>query len=159
MAYTKTTWTSGETALSAEHMNNIENGIENLENNLGTISSLVRGTYTTARWANGTETATWTAPADGVYLIFMYISLNSNNQTVTHRNVYRQLQFQGTATIPLNALFYDYNVEGSGNETPWMGRTIITPVVATQGQQVWPYIHTDVADMVYDYSMYSVRLK
>lgn len=31
MAYTKTVWTNGATALSAEHMNNIENGIEALD--------------------------------------------------------------------------------------------------------------------------------
>ena len=33
MAYTKTTWVSGETALSADNMNNIEDGIEELDNN------------------------------------------------------------------------------------------------------------------------------
>lgn len=32
MAYEKTTWVSGETALSADNMNNIEDGIETLDN-------------------------------------------------------------------------------------------------------------------------------
>jgi len=38
-----------------------------------------------------------------INLIFMYITLNGANQTVTDRNAYRQLQFQGTATIPISS--------------------------------------------------------
>ena len=34
MAYTRTNWVSGETPLSATNMNNIEDGIEELSNNL-----------------------------------------------------------------------------------------------------------------------------
>ena len=34
MAYERTTWVSGETALSAEHMNNIEDGIEELKSKI-----------------------------------------------------------------------------------------------------------------------------
>lgn len=41
MAYEKTTWVSGETALSAEHMNNIEDGIKDLENQLNSLFKIV----------------------------------------------------------------------------------------------------------------------
>lgn len=34
MAYTKTTWVTNETALSADNMNHIEDGIKNLEDNM-----------------------------------------------------------------------------------------------------------------------------
>lgn len=37
MAYTKTEWVSGETPLSATNMNNIENGIKNLESNVNSL--------------------------------------------------------------------------------------------------------------------------
>ena len=50
MAYTKTEWISNETALSAEHMNNIEDGIKNLENSVGTwspIETIVQNDYWT----------------------------------------------------------------------------------------------------------------
>lgn len=39
MAYVKTVWTNGATALSAEHMNNIEEGIESLDTKLSGIES------------------------------------------------------------------------------------------------------------------------
>lgn len=51
MAYTKTVWTDGATALSAEHMNNIENGIEALdEGKVDKVSgkALSDNNYTTA---------------------------------------------------------------------------------------------------------------
>lgn len=125
-----------------------------VNSNLGVISPLVSGSYTTKKWAIGTRTATWTAPASGTYLIFMYISLSSD--VLANRQAYKQLQFQGTATIPINALYYDFSVS---NETSFIGRTIVSPIIAEAGQTVYPYIHTDKADVVYNYTMFSLRLK
>lgn len=49
MAYTRTTWVSEETALSADNMNNIEDGIE--EALTGTaIDATVISTYTGLGW-------------------------------------------------------------------------------------------------------------
>ena len=44
MAYERTTWVSGETALSAEHMNNIEDGIEELKNKMGSTRFTIEST-------------------------------------------------------------------------------------------------------------------
>ena len=41
MAYTRTNWVSGETPLSAGNMNNIEDGIEELNSNLQALSNKV----------------------------------------------------------------------------------------------------------------------
>ena len=41
MAYTKTTWVSGETALSADNMNHIENGIKNNNQILNSLIFIV----------------------------------------------------------------------------------------------------------------------
>lgn len=46
MAYVKTVWTNGSTALSAEHMNNIENGIETLDTNLNASVTSLEGDVT-----------------------------------------------------------------------------------------------------------------
>ena len=39
MAYTKKTWVSGETPLSAENMNNIENGIANAHEDISELNT------------------------------------------------------------------------------------------------------------------------
>ena len=39
MAYTKKTWVSGETPLSAENMNNIENGIANAHEDISKLNT------------------------------------------------------------------------------------------------------------------------
>ena len=41
MSYTKTTWTDGATALSAQNMNHIENGIADVDSGLTTLSGTV----------------------------------------------------------------------------------------------------------------------
>ena len=42
MAYTKTNWIDGFTPLSAEKMNNIENGIEQNENNISNVTTKLK---------------------------------------------------------------------------------------------------------------------
>ena len=46
MAYTRTNWVSGETPLSAGNMNNIEDGIEELNSNLDSLIKFKEYTYT-----------------------------------------------------------------------------------------------------------------
>lgn len=41
MAYTKKTWVSGETPLSAENMNNIENGIANAHEDISKLNTKI----------------------------------------------------------------------------------------------------------------------
>lgn len=48
MAYTKKTWVSGETPLSAENMNNIENGIANAHEDISKLNTKITETNTSA---------------------------------------------------------------------------------------------------------------
>lgn len=54
MAYTKTEWVTGETPLSADNMNNIENGIEDLntqlESRTGEYRFSIASNVSTAQW-------------------------------------------------------------------------------------------------------------
>lgn len=52
MAYQRVTWEDGQTALSAEHMNNIEDGIEE---SLAAVSDLNNNTYTKSEVYTKTE--------------------------------------------------------------------------------------------------------
>lgn len=45
MAYEKKQWVSGETPLSADNMNNIENGIKDLENQLNSLFTTTQETF------------------------------------------------------------------------------------------------------------------
>lgn len=45
MAYTKKTWVSGETPLSAENMNNIENGIANAHEDISELNTKIKYKY------------------------------------------------------------------------------------------------------------------
>lgn len=45
MAYTKKTWVSGETPLSAENMNNIENGIANAHEDISELNTKLLGSF------------------------------------------------------------------------------------------------------------------
>ena len=50
MAYTRTNWVSGATALSADNMNNIEDGIEELKN-ITTLINTTNSTYNVTTYA------------------------------------------------------------------------------------------------------------
>ena len=61
MAYTKTEWVSGETPLSADNMNHIENGIADLASNVNTLLVTTWETFTQASVpANATKNFTKT---------------------------------------------------------------------------------------------------
>ena len=112
------------------------------------------GTYTTATWAQGTRTVTWTAPANGIYIVWMQYKLT--DEAAANRNSYKQLQMLGTATNLLhNNLYYDSAVTSNG---AFVGRTISQPVLANQGQTIYPYVHTDIAGIVYNVRIIAVKI-
>ena len=72
MAYTKTNWVSGETALSADNMNHIENGIEALDNKIGVISVANKDTDTSVPTAGYATICTLELSA-GTYILTGHI--------------------------------------------------------------------------------------
>ena len=76
MAYTRTNWVSGETPLSAGNMNNIEDGIEELNSKIGAISTTSKSTNTSVTSTNYATVCTLSLPA-GVYLLTGHIRLAS----------------------------------------------------------------------------------
>ena len=116
--------------------------------------STASGTYTTAAWATGTNTCTWTAPATGIYIVWVRYELQSAD-TAT-RNQYKQLQMTGTATRLLdNVLYYDTT---NGTDNSFVSRTISQPVSATQGQTITPYIHTGTAGTVFNVKVTALKI-
>lgn len=66
MAYTKTEWVSGETPLSADNMNHIENGIADLASNVNALLVTTWETFTQASVsANATKNFTKTISKAG----------------------------------------------------------------------------------------------
>lgn len=111
------------------------------------------GVYTTKAWGEGTNTCTWTAPSDGIYIVWMQYQLQDSSSA--NRTTYRQLQMIGTAQRLLaNMLYYD----AVATENPFVARTISQPVRALQGQTIIPYIHTNVADIKYDVKVIAVKI-
>lgn len=79
MAYSRTTWVSGETPLSASNFNNIEDGIEVLDTNLGKLVTIADTTVNVASSGTGnTVLQTVTLPA-GVYIFVTMVSFASNS--------------------------------------------------------------------------------
>ena len=76
MAYTRTTWVSGETPLSADNMNNIEDGIQEIKNTVGTTYVASTSTSSSVS-ANGyKKMLTLSLPA-GVYVVTGHIQATS----------------------------------------------------------------------------------
>lgn len=120
----------------------------------GTKITTASGTYTTAKWAAGTNTCTWTAPQNGQYLVWMYFSIQ--DPTETQINAYVQLHMMGTATRHVGASLW---WAGGGSSTIRMRiNTICQPVTATKGQTIYPYIHTDIAGTVFTVKIVAVLL-
>lgn len=72
MAYTRTNWVSGETPLSATNMNNIEDGIEEL-------NSKIVFEQTTVTYTNG-----WTTiNKSGYFLLALYAMREDNNYSIS----------------------------------------------------------------------------
>lgn len=95
---------------------------------LGTVTSTT-GKYTTAVWSAGTYTSAWKAPAAGVYIVSLSLSLVNESQT--NRNIYKQLQFNGTTQrLTPAVLYYNTNAGSSGDEVG-VTRQIIGFIKAT----------------------------
>lgn len=57
MAYAKTNWVNDTTSINADHLNNIENGIETLDNEIGALNDLeTQNTNTIVNALNGLAT-------------------------------------------------------------------------------------------------------
>lgn len=79
MAYSRTTWVSGETPLSADNMNNIEDGIEELSGNLGNVIS-VSDTTTSVPTGGTDSTVLQTVTLQpGKYIFIAMVSFASNS--------------------------------------------------------------------------------
>lgn len=125
-------------------------------------STVVSGTYTTAAWSAGTATdCTWTAPRDGKYIVYAYFKNHDDNNN--QGKVYKQFQLRGTATKEVaNPILYQVGT-GSTSSTDSPNATIMgvqgsTFVTATTGQTVVPYIHTPVANIVWEVKIVGVYI-
>ena len=117
--------------------------------------SSVTGTYTTGQWTTGTNTAIWTAPSDGLYIVWMLFALDDSTSSATHRGAYKQLQINGNATKLVSVVAYwDMAEEGSGVRT----RLLSEPVLAKTGQTIYPYIHTDQANLKYNITITAIKI-
>lgn len=117
-------------------------------------TSTASGQYTTAAWASGTNTCTWTAPSDGIYIVWMQFILTVED--TANRNAYKQLQMIGTAERLLaNVLYYDAEVS---DNSQFVSRTISQPVRARQGQTIQPYVHTKVAGIVFNVKIIAMKI-
>lgn len=164
MAYNKTNWQNlpdTSTPLSANNLNKIENELEKLDPS--TPYTSVEGSYTTAEWAEGTATdCTWTAPRNGLYLLFVYFKNHDDNRN--QGKVYKQFQLTGTATrIVASPLLYQAGT-GSIDSTDTsnaaiMGVQTCTLISATTGQTILPRIWTPEAGIVWDVKIVGLFLK
>lgn len=151
MAYNKTTWEdlpSTNTPLSAANLNKIENELEKLDP--ATPYTQVSGTYTTAAWATGTNTCTWTAPRTGLYIVWMHYSLQDD----TNASIYHQLHMRGTASKANgNMMLYE---TGNSSNAAFEGSKLIS---AEQGQTIIPYVHCPTAGIVWNVYITGLFLK
>ena len=123
-----------------------------VDNKLSTIGSFttVSGKYTTAAWTIGKNTCTWTAPATGTYIVWIYYFMDDDSKA----SIYKQFQFHGNATFSIgNALFY----EPEGGKVT--ASVISQPVTANAGQIVTPYVHTGTAGVVFTVVIAGMRIK
>lgn len=121
--------------------------------------TIASGTYITDTWSKKSCTCTWTAPADGLYLIWMQFHLPDGQNTATNRQAYKQLQMRllsGTAQFLMAAmLYYDSTISANGAFTT---RTISQPAIVKAGAQIEPYIHTGVAGIEFTCKIVAVKI-
>ena len=161
MAYTKTNWQdfpSTNTPLNTSNLNKIENELEKLDPS--TPYTQANGTYTTAAWAAGTNTCTWTAPRTGLYLIFARFTNESDSQA----KVYKQFQLKGTATRITGDVFFYQNGTSSSSSSDSANAAVkgfqgCVLVSATQGQTIIPYVHTPQAEIEWTVNLTGLFLK
>ena len=129
--------------------------INALNSHLGSCSS-ANGTYTTASWAAGETTCSWTATEPGIYIV--WASFELADSSIANRKTYKQLQIQTNGTSLFQPrLYYDMT---ASTEDSFVGRTLCTPIQITQaGQYIRPYIHTSEAGIVYNINLLVMRIK
>lgn len=87
----------------------------------------------------------------------MAIGLVNNYQTAENRKAYKQIQILGTVSKILPNVV-EYNVDNNV-DTPNLVRTISFPINCSQANQtVYPYIHTNKTNVVYDYTIVGVKI-
>lgn len=111
------------------------------------------GTYTTAAWAAGTKTVEFTAPEDGLYIVWMQFELT--DQTAANRNTYKQLQMQTNGTGLITVMQY-YDAASSSSD--FITRTVCMPFRLAEGNKVWPYVHTGTAGVVYRIQICAIKI-
>ena len=125
-----------------------------ISNNASKGFQAVTGQYTTAAWTRGTNTATWTASEDGLYIAWMRFELHDPSDA--NRKSYKQLQFQSNGTRLINDnQYYDYTTT---SDSQFVTRTLCAPFLLKAGESLYPYIHTGVAGIVYDIQICAVKL-
>lgn len=135
---------------------NVQDAIDELNSkSISKAFQAVTGQYTTAVWARGTNTATWTASEDGLYIAWMRFELH--DPTTKNKNIYKQLQFttNGTALMNVNQYYDSPSDTTFGN---YVVRTICMPFILKAGNTITPYVHTGKAGIVFDIQICAVKL-
>lgn len=124
MAYEKTTWVSGETALSADNMNNIEDGIAEIDNNLGKVIQ-VNDTTVSVPTGSTSDTVLQTVTLQpGQYILVAMVRYEANANGMRAISV----STQDTMQLPH---FVSQNASDSGSTSIQMTRLIDASVPAT----------------------------
>ena len=116
------------------------------------------GQYTTASWATGTNTCTWTAPKTGLYIVWAYY-INADDNAY---RIYKQFQVKGTATRLVSDMLLYQAGPDSTSESSWdkiAGGTFSTLVYAQAGQTIIPYVHTPVAGLKWNVKIVGMFIK
>lgn len=120
--------------------------------------TMAEGQYTTASWATGTNTCTWTAPKTGLYIVWVYY-INADDNAC---RVYKQFHAKGTATRLVSDILLYQEGADSTSESPWnkiAGGTFSTLVQAQAGQTIIPYVHTPVANLKWNVKIVGMFIK
>ena len=120
-----------------------------------TAITTATGTYTTAAWATGSNTCTWTAPSAGTYLIWMRFQYSGSGNWTR----YSQFQMKGTATRYFSSDGLDFFWNGDENSRSYRNIVEISaPIMATAGQTIIPYIHTDTANAPFSVNIIGLKV-
>ncbi len=120
---------------------------------IGTYTN-VTGTMVTKSWSNATTTTTWTAPRDGIYLMQIYISPQTDQAMA---NAYKQFRTMGSAQVLVGdttTLYWSGN-SGTGGVVAF-GWTF--PVKALEGQTVSANMWTGTANVTFNVRIVGVMI-
>lgn len=123
MAYTKKTWVSGETPLSAENMNNIENGIANAHED---ISKLNTNSFQGMKRA-GYKDQTISLKGNGTAYLFIMVhngAVGNNGLYIYYPATSMIFTFAEASHIAWTCNGYDVSFTSSSG-TPYMSYIIV----------------------------------